>query len=104
MNKQNVTIGLLSAAALLLTLAVIFVGQADQAVAGNAQSLGGDFVALPLNVRADREVLVIVDTSAERMNVYGIADNGTVDFAPALTVRLDQYFEQGRGAAPVVPR
>jgi hypothetical protein len=99
MNKQNMTIGLLAAAAVVLAILVMFVGRADQAVAGNVQSVGGDFVGMPLSIRNEREVLVLVDNSAERLNIYGMTDQGQLELAPSLSIRLDQYFEQMRAPA-----
>jgi hypothetical protein len=104
MNKQNVTIGLLSATAVLLMVAVIFIGQADQAVAGNSESRGGDYVAVSLGVRADREVQVVIDNSVERLNVYGLNDTGSgVELGAPLIIPLDQYFDAARGGVAPVP-
>ncbi len=103
MNKQNVTISMMAATALLLTFAIIFVGQTDKAVAGNAQSTAAGYSMVPIQVTSTREVMVVVDSKNQRLNAYSISDAGTVEYAPQLTIALDQYFgsiRQGPAAAP----
>ena len=103
MNKQNMTIGVLSGTALLMVLVLVFVGRTDPAMAGNAESRGGDFVVLPLAISDTTEAVIVVDNSVERLNVYSVDKDGNLNFNPALTINVDQYFEQPQQPRVVVP-
>jgi hypothetical protein len=107
MNSKDLGIGILSVTAtiLLVGLFVVNVTQPERAYAFGQSGASGDFLVTTGQFDAVTELLYVLDTSVEQMNVYGFSvPMGRIELLRSLDVRWRQGAERrptpGRGGEP----
>jgi len=102
-DKQNATIAVLCITAMLLAAALLLLRPAEPALAAGSESRGGDYSMVTARLSGSRDALIVVDSAAKKLNVYGLNRDGRIDLDPGLSLDLAREFavaERGIGGGP----